>query len=107
MGKVTRRKFSSAFKAKVAIEAIKERQTTQELASKYELHPNQVLAWKKEFVDGADKVFGSEADPEAEKLAEENLAFYRQCRDSASSYNERRSHSIGGRPPEERLRQAA
>jgi transposase-like protein len=38
----TRRKFSSAFKAKVAIEAIKEQRTISELAQEFEVHPNQV-----------------------------------------------------------------
>ena len=37
-----RRTFSAAYKAKVAIEAIKEQQTTSELAHKYQLHPNQI-----------------------------------------------------------------
>jgi transposase len=37
-----RRSFSAEFKAKVAIEALKEQHTLQELAQKYELHPNQI-----------------------------------------------------------------
>lgn len=37
------------FKAKVALEALKEQQTLQELAQKCELHPNQISAWKQEF----------------------------------------------------------
>jgi len=52
-----RRKFSSKFKAKVALEAIKERHTLSELAEKYELHPNQITAWKKEFLNNAEEIF--------------------------------------------------
>lgn len=55
--KKERRKFSSSFKAKVAIEAIKEVSTIQELASKYEIHANQISLWKKEFLDNANSVF--------------------------------------------------
>ena len=52
-----RRTFSAAYKAKVAIEAIKEQQTTSELAQKYHLHPNQISQWKKEFLSKAETVF--------------------------------------------------
>ncbi|WP_392470925.1 transposase [Sphingobacterium cellulitidis] len=55
-----RRKFSASFKAKVAIEAIQEQQTIQELASKYELHPTQINSWKKEFLENAESVFQSD-----------------------------------------------
>ena len=58
--KKERRKFSASFKAKVAIEAIKEVQTLQELASKYEIHPTQIAAWKREFLEKAEHVFGKE-----------------------------------------------
>ena len=52
-----RRKFSSGFKAKVVLEALKERQTLQDLASKYELHSSQIVNWKKEFLANASEVF--------------------------------------------------
>ncbi len=55
--KTTRRKFSAAFKAKVAIEALKERQSLQQLAEKFNVHPNQIGTWKKEFLDNAEKAF--------------------------------------------------
>jgi len=62
--KRTRRKFSVSFKAKVAIEAIKERSSLQELASKYELHPNQISSWKREFLDNASLAFDSKPEKE-------------------------------------------
>ena len=40
--KITRRKFSASFKAKVAIEVILEQKSLQELAAKFEVHPNQI-----------------------------------------------------------------
>lgn len=60
----TRRKFSASFKAKVAISAIKERSSLQELASKFELHPNQISSWKREFLDNADLAFSSKSEKE-------------------------------------------
>jgi transposase-like protein len=58
--KRTRRTFNSSFKAKVAIEAIKEIKTISEIAQQHHLHPNQVSLWKKEFLSNAGKVFDSE-----------------------------------------------
>lgn len=58
--KKTRRKFSASFKAKVAIEAIKERETIHELASKYEVQASQINTWKREFLDNAEAAFTSE-----------------------------------------------
>lgn len=55
--KRTKRKFTLAFKAKVAIEALKERETLSELSNRFELHPNQISQWKREFLDNAEKVF--------------------------------------------------
>lgn len=58
--KKERRKFSASFKAKVAIEAIKEVSTLQELSSKYNIHPNQISSWKREFMEKAEVVFSKE-----------------------------------------------
>lgn len=55
--KKSRRKFTATFKTKVVLEALKERLTLQELASKFELQPNQVTLWKKEFLNNASAVF--------------------------------------------------
>ena len=48
--KKTRRKFSSAYKARVAIEALKERESLAELSKRYEVHPTVISKWKMEFL---------------------------------------------------------
>ncbi len=53
----SKRKFTPEFKSKVALEALKERESVSELAMKYELHPNQINDWKKEFMANAASVF--------------------------------------------------
>lgn len=55
--KRTRRKFTIAFKTKVSIEALKERETLSELANRFDLHPNQISQWKREFLNNAEKAF--------------------------------------------------
>ena len=57
-----RRKHSPAFKAKVALEAVKGQETVAQLAARYEVHPGQIQAWKKALVEGASGVFGSGKD---------------------------------------------
>jgi len=64
MEKRSRRKFSSEFKAKVVLEALKERSTIEELARKYELHPTQINLWKKEAVNKLSSVFSKGSDEE-------------------------------------------
>ena len=54
-----RRKHSPAFKAKVALEAVKGEETVAQLAARYEVHPGQIQAWKKALVEGASGVFGN------------------------------------------------
>lgn len=55
--KTSRRKFSGAFKAQVAIEALKERESLAELSKKFEVHPNIISKWKQEFLERAAEIF--------------------------------------------------
>jgi transposase-like protein len=52
-----RRRFSGAFKAKVALAAVRGDKTTAELAAKFGVHGNQVTAWKKQLLEGAAELF--------------------------------------------------
>jgi len=59
MSRRARRTHSPAFKAKVALAAIKGEKTLAELAHLYDVHPNQITAWKAQLLDGAAGVFGA------------------------------------------------
>ena len=59
MARRTRRTHAPAFKAKVALAAIKGEKTLAELAQQYDVHPNQITAWKGQLVEAAAGVFGS------------------------------------------------
>lgn len=52
-----RKRYTAAFKSKVALEAIKGMKTISEIASEYEVHPNQVSQWKRQLRDRIEDVF--------------------------------------------------
>ena len=56
--KQTRKKHGSAFKAKVALAAIKGERTIAQLSEQFDVHPNQVTTWKAQLEGGAADVFG-------------------------------------------------
>ena len=60
MTKRSRRTHSPAFKAKVALAAVKGEKTIVELAQQFDVHPNQITAWKNQLLEGAAGVFGQD-----------------------------------------------
>ena len=69
-----RRTYDDSFKARVALEAIKGERTIAEIASECEVHPNQVVQWKKRLLENVADIFSKKKDPELEeqkKLIEE------------------------------------
>src|SRR5690554_1342241 len=71
-----RRKFSSEFKVKVAIEALKERHTLSELAERFELHPNQISQWKQEFLERSRHIFEDSPKKNAKSVLEDTEKLY-------------------------------
>jgi putative transposase len=69
-----RRSFSSAFKAKVALEAIREQRTIAELSQRHKLHATQINLWKKQLLEGAEDVFEVNRDTTKKVTSDEPQA---------------------------------
>lgn len=60
-----RRNHSPAFKATVALAAVKGEKTLAELAQLFDVHPNQITTWRRQLLDGAAGVFGADSSPDS------------------------------------------
>jgi transposase len=65
MSRRPRRNHSATFKAKVAVEALRDGKTVAEIAQKHDVHPNQVTEWRRQLLEGAADVFGGALAAEA------------------------------------------
>ena len=75
---IRRRASSAEFKAKAALEAIQDHRTVAELATKHELHPTQIAAWKREVVEKLAKVFGEKGSTREQSRDPEVMKAYIQ-----------------------------
>lgn len=73
-----RKRYDGAFKAKIALLALKGEQTTAEIASQYSVHPNQVMLWKKQALEGLPEVFSDRRKKREESRDEVEGELYRQ-----------------------------
>jgi len=77
MNKKDKRKFTATFKVKVAMEALKGQSIIAQIAKSYELHPNQILDWKKTLSERSEELFTTKGKKIASSL-EDNSSLYEQ-----------------------------
>lgn len=65
--KTKRKQYSPSFKAKVALEALKDKETLAELSKRFEVHPTMIGKWKQEFLSRAASVFEKSSEAESEE----------------------------------------
>ena len=65
-----RKTYDDQFKARVALEAVKGEKTISEIAAQFEVHPNQIIKWKRQLLENVAGVFSRKQGPEVEEMKE-------------------------------------
>jgi putative transposase len=73
-----RRRYKTEFKFKVALEAAREIKTISQLASEYELHPNQISTWKKQLLTGGAEIFKTNKQRQQQDQAAREAELFEQ-----------------------------
>lgn len=73
-----KKQFTSDFKAKVAIAALKGHKTVNELTSEFDVHPSQINNWKKQLLDGSKNLFSDKNEKEMGAVTQERDRLYTQ-----------------------------
>lgn len=73
MGKVTCKRYSADFKAKVALEAIKGDQTLAELAAQHGIHQTMIATWKRQAIEGMAATFSGKGEAASQGVKEADL----------------------------------
>lgn len=73
-----RKKYSQQFKFKIALEAVKELKTINEIASAYDVHPTQIKSWKKQLLTEGAIIFGQNAAHQLRKQETREVELYEQ-----------------------------
>ncbi len=73
-----RKVYKSEFKAKVALEAVRGKLTINQIAKQFEVHPNQISKWKKQFLESLPQIFDNSKQPQQVENEELTNQLYQQ-----------------------------